>query len=64
MIDNNNKLMNVEELCAFLNVSKVTGYRLIESRKIAFYKIKGCIRISKEDVLKFLEDSKVETIKY
>jgi excisionase family DNA binding protein len=64
MINNNDKLMSIEELCNFLNVSKTTGYRLIESRKIAFYKIKGCIRISKKDVLKFLEDSKVETIKY
>ncbi len=49
------KLYNPDELAEILNISKVTVYRLIESRKIPFYKIKGSIRFSENDVLSYLE---------
>jgi len=57
------KLYSTEELADILNVSKVTIYRLVESRKIPFYKIKGSIRIAENDVLNFLEQNRIEPIK-
>lgn len=55
------KLYNSDELAKFLNVSKVTVYRLIETRKIPFYKIKGSIRFAEPDVLKYLEQNRIES---
>lgn len=56
------KLYSTEEIAKILNVSKVTVYRLIESKKIPFYKIKGSIRIAEKDVMEFLERNRVEPI--
>lgn len=54
------KLYNIDELTRFLSVSKTTVYRLIETRQIPFYKIKGCIRIAHDDVMKYLEQNRLE----
>lgn len=55
------KLYTVDELAEILCVSKVTIYRLVESRKIPFYKVKGSIRFSENDVLEYLQDNKIES---
>lgn len=56
------KLYTPAELGKFLNVSKTTVYRLIESNRIPFYKIKGSIRFSHEDVLNYLNNNRIEPI--
>jgi len=53
------KLYTVEEIAVVLGMSKITVYRLIETRKISFYKIKGCIRFAETDVLRFLDSNRV-----
>ena len=60
--DNKKQFLSVSELSDFLNISKVTVYRLVETRKIAFYKIGGSIRFNKKDVLDYLETSKINII--
>lgn len=55
------KLYNTDQVAELLSVSKVTVYRLIESRKLSCYKIKGSIRVSHEDVIKYLEISRMES---
>ena len=56
------RLYNTDELAERLNVSKPTVYRLIETREISSYKIKGCLRITEEDVLKYLKKSRIESV--
>jgi excisionase family DNA binding protein len=61
---NNLKLLSIKDLAKFFNISKVTAYRIVEGRKIPFYKINGCIRFMEKDILKYLEENRVEPIKY
>ena len=56
------KLYTIEQIANILGVSKITIYRLVESRKIPFYKIKGCIRFAKHDVLDYLTRSRIEPV--
>jgi excisionase family DNA binding protein len=60
--DNKKQFLSVSELSTFLNISKITVYRLVETRKIVFYKIGGSIRFNKKDVLDYLEASKINII--
>ncbi len=59
---NSNKLLSVNDLIEYFNISKATAYRLINSRKITFYKIGGCIRFDKQDILDYLEKNKINPI--
>ena len=58
----NLKLYTTDELAKIFNISKPTVYRIIESRKIPFYKVKGSIRFSRDDVLKYLEENRIESV--
>lgn len=58
----NLKLYTTDELAKVFNISKPTVYRIIMSRKITFYKVKGSIRFSEDDVLKYLEDNKINSV--
>jgi len=53
-------LLTVNELAAYLKISKTSVYRLIEKRQIPFYKVKGGLRFTEQDVLKYLERNRVE----
>lgn len=61
---NNLKLLSIDGLVKIFGISKSTGYRIVESRKIPFYKINGAIRFSERDILKYLEDSRIDPIQY
>ncbi len=61
---NKNNFLNADELAKYLCISKVTVYRLTESRKIPFYKISGCIRFKMEDVERYLEENRVEAMNW
>jgi excisionase family DNA binding protein len=56
------KLYNIDQISKLLGVSKITIYRLVESRKIPFYKIKGCIRFSETDIKSYLNSIRVEPV--
>jgi len=55
------KLYNIDQVAKLLSVSKVTVYRLVESQILPCYKIKGSIRVSYEDILKYLEKNRIES---
>ncbi len=56
------KLYSIDQISDILGVSKITLYRLVEARKITFYKIKGCIRFSENDILAYLDKSRIEPV--
>ena len=56
------KLYNIDQIAEILNVSKITVYRLVETRMIPFYKIKGCIRFTENDVLEYLDKVRIEPV--
>ena len=61
-IEITNKLLTPDQLADFLNISKTTIYRLIDSRKIPFYKIGGSIRFDKKDITSYLQENKINPI--
>ena len=56
------KLYTINQVAEILAVSKITVYRLVETRKIPFYKIKGCIRFTEKDIFSFLDQSRIEPV--
>ena len=57
------ELLTLVQLAELLQVSKSTVYRLVEQREIRFYKVGGCLRFDKKDILDYLERNKVEAIR-
>ena len=50
------EFLTPQEVAEMFNISKSTLYRLMDMRKIPFFKIGGSIRLSKTDVNQYLED--------
>ena len=59
----NLKLLSINDLKDIFNISKTTAYRIVESRKIPFYKISGVIRFSEEDIINYLKENKIDIMK-
>lgn len=59
----NTKLLSPSDLAKILNISRPSVYRLIEGRTIPFYKVGGSLRFSEKDVIKYLEENRVEVIR-
>ncbi|MCX6154105.1 MAG: helix-turn-helix domain-containing protein [Candidatus Kapabacteria bacterium] len=60
---NSDNLITPAELASQLSISMATVYRLIETRKIPFYKIGGSLRFKQDDVEKYIELNRKESIK-
>ena len=45
-----------------LRISKSTLYRLIEKRKIPFYKVEGSLRFLKRDIVSYLDKNRVDSV--
>ncbi len=56
------KLYNINDISKLLGVSKITIYRLVESKKISCYRIKGCIRFSETDIRNYLDSIRIEPV--
>lgn len=56
------KLYTIDQAAKFLAVSKITMYRLVETRKIPFYKIKSCIRFAENDLLDYLDRNRIDPV--
>jgi len=54
------KLLNVDDLAQYLNVSKRTVHRLLKSSELPTYKIGGQLRFSQEEVADWLKRHKVK----
>jgi excisionase family DNA binding protein len=61
-VSTTNNLITPEELASLLRMSKPSVYRLIEKRKIPFYKISGSIRFKISDIKKYIEDARIDSI--
>ena len=55
-------MITPRELAVSLHISRTSVYRLIDQRKIPFYKIKGSIRFKQDDVMSYLENNRIEPI--
>lgn len=53
------KLYTIDQVAEILSISKITMYRLVEARKIPFYKIKGCIRFAENDLANYLNQNRI-----
>lgn len=51
--------LTVRDLAALLRVSTTTVYRLVEQRRLPYYKPTGLLRFAREDVLRHLQDVRV-----
>ncbi len=60
----NLKLLSIKDLSKLFNISQTTAYRIVESRKIPFYKINGLLRFSEKDIIKYLEENRIEQIQH
>jgi len=58
----NLRLLSIKDLGKIFNISQATAYRIVDGRKIPFYKIGGVIRFSEQDIIKYLGDCRVEPI--
>jgi excisionase family DNA binding protein len=61
---NDLKLLSIKDLIKLFNISKTTAYRIVEGRKIPFYKINGVLRFSEKDIVKYLEENRIEQIQH
>jgi len=61
---NDLKLLSIKDLSKLFNISQTTAYRIVEGRKIPFYKINGVLRFSEKDIIKYLEENRIEQIQH
>jgi excisionase family DNA binding protein len=57
-----NEMLTPSELAGLLKISKAGVYRLIEQRRLPFYKVMGSLRFDKEDVMSFLQQNRIEPV--
>jgi excisionase family DNA binding protein len=60
----NLKLLSIKDLGQIFNISQTTAYRIVEGRKIPFYKINGVLRFSEEDIINYLKENRVDQIQH
>jgi excisionase family DNA binding protein len=56
------KFLSLKDLANMLEISEPTARRLVDGRAIPFYKFGGCLRFSQDDVLKFVEKSRIDSL--
>lgn len=59
----NLKLLSIKDLAKVFNISDKTVYRLVDSRRIPFYKISGVLRFEERDILEYLSKNRINSIK-
>jgi len=53
----NKNFLKPDELASFLNISRLSLYRLTNKRKIPFYKVGRNLRFKREDIINYLKRS-------
>jgi excisionase family DNA binding protein len=56
----NMELLTPKELAGVLRISMTGVYRLVDGRKIRFYRVRGALRFDRQDVLAYLRQRCVE----
>lgn len=62
IVSRENNLITPGELASILKMSKSSVYRLIENRRIPFYKISGSLRFKESDIEEYINSSRIEPI--
>ena len=57
------ELLTIDELAELLKISKSSVRRLQQGRHLPFMKVGGLIRFTKNDIVEFLKEARVEPIK-
>lgn len=47
-------ILTVPEMCSMIGIGRATGYRLLQERRIAYFKLGKKIQIPKQSVLNYL----------
>lgn len=55
MLSDSPDIMNIEEMCSALSISKKTGYKLLREGKIVSMKVGRTYRVPKVHVLSYLK---------
>ena len=55
-----NQFMSLQEVAAFLAVSPVTVYRLVDRSLLTVYRVARRLRFTRRDVLRFLEHQRTD----
>lgn len=56
-------LLDIRQTAQLLGIAVPTVRKLLQYRKIPFYKVAGCIRFSQDDVLAYLASGRVEAMR-
>ncbi len=56
------ELLTPPEVAALLRISRATLYRLVESRRVPFYRIGGVLRLDRRDLVEYLARQRVNPI--
>jgi len=52
------KLLKVDEVCALIGAKRSTVYQWAETGLIPCYKINGCVRFEKDEILQWIKERK------
>jgi excisionase family DNA binding protein len=55
-------LLTPSEAANMLRLSKASIYRLVETRRLPFYRVSGSLRFSKKDLEDYLARGRVESV--
>ncbi len=55
-------LLTPSEAASMLRLSKASIYRLVETRRLPFFRVSGSLRFSKKDLDEYLAHGRVESI--
>ena len=56
------RLLTPKEVAEALRISMTGVYRLVEARKLRFYRVRGVLRFDEQDVLAYLQQGCVEPV--
>jgi excisionase family DNA binding protein len=57
------ELISPKELCKLLKVSETWPYKMIQRRRLPYYKIEGVVRFRRSDIEAFLEVCRKEKMR-
>jgi|SRR5579863_433231 len=62
MSTENKEIMNIDEVAAFLFISKSTLYKFVMNRKIPHFKVGGKLYFKRSDLMSWVQEGKVKTM--
>lgn len=60
MLENTNEILTVRDLCSVLQIGRNTAYDLVNSGQLKCIRIKNCIRIPKQYLVEYIQQSSIQ----